>query len=119
MRVVECNQTTYFDVDDTLIMWNPTEEQIAKYGMVYVSPDMLETTLVPHLPNIDQLRKHKLRGHTIIVWSAGGYQWAAEAIKFLQLEEYVDLVISKPTWFYDDKDAEEFMGKRQYMELQR
>jgi phosphoserine phosphatase len=66
---------------------------------------------------IEQLKKHKIRGHTIIVWSAGGSKWAAEAIKFLELEAYVDLVIEKPRWMYDDKQAEEFMPRSQYFKV--
>lgn len=118
MQVIPCNQTTFVDVDDTLILWSPTEEQLLKYGINYTSPNGHSTVLVPHLPNIEQLKKHAERQHTIIVWSNGGYQWAAEAVKLLKLEAYVDLVISKPTWFYDDKQAEEFMGKPQYLKIQ-
>lgn len=118
MIVLECKQTVFCDVDGTLILWNPTEKQLFNYGISYTNPNGLSTILVPHLPNIEQLKKHAERQHTIIVWSAGGSAWAAEAVKFLKLEKYVDLVISKPIWYYDDKNAEEFMGKPQYLKAQ-
>lgn len=118
MQILEGNQSTFVDVDDTLILWNPTEEQKAKYGSIYVSPEGYATVLVPHLPNIEQLKKHAERGHTVIVWSAGGWRWAAEAVKFLKLEAYVTLVLEKPIWYYDDKNAEDFMGKPQYLKAQ-
>ena len=115
MIELNCNQTTFVDVDDTLIMWNSTAEMELKYGTEYTSLNGLKQILVPHLPNIDQLKKHALRNHTIVVWSAGGSAWAAEAVKFLGLE---DLAISKPVWFYDDKQPEDFVGKPLYLKVQ-
>ena len=50
----------------------------------------------------------------MICWSAGGFDWCAAVIKALNLENYVDLVISKPCYYYDDLKPEEFMGKRYY-----
>jgi hypothetical protein len=128
MIVVPCKQTTYYDVDDTLVMWNASAEELESRGVDFTCPgsftfidgEMRESPpwsarLLPHRKHIEQLKKHKMRGHTNIVWSAGGYDWAAAVVKALGLEDYVDLVISKPTWFYDDLTPEEFMGKRYYM----
>lgn len=129
MIVLPCNQTVFCDVDDTLVLWNPTEEQRNKYGEVEIvcpgsfaivdgemisSPSFTET-LVPYLPHIEQLKKHKARGHTVVVWSAGGYDWAKVAVEALGLTQYVDLVISKPTWAYDDLPPNEYMPKSQYI----
>jgi hypothetical protein len=131
MIVLPCTQATFYDVDDTLVMWGPTKEQLDKYGIEIECPESVVWTdegpvsigkwkekLVPHIPHIEQLKKHKMRGHTIIVWSAGGWDWAAAAVKALGLEKYVDLVISKPTWIYDDKKPEEFMPKPYYFPVQ-
>ena len=123
MFVLPCKQTTYFDVDDTLIMWKASSEQLDAYGVTIVQPistvfneDGEEVEIggwtqrvLPHRKHIEQLKKHKLRGHTIIVWSQGGYDWAAAAVKALELENFVDLAISKPIWIYDDKKPVEFM----------
>lgn len=129
MIVIPCKQATFFDVDDTLVMWNATPEELEARGVDFECPGALVTIdedgtesfapawkqrLLPHRYHIEQLIKHKQRGHTIIVWSAGGYDWAAAVVKALKLENYVDLVISKPTWFYDDLMPDEFMGKRYY-----
>ena len=124
MIVVPCKQTTYFDVDDTLVMWDATPEQLEERGVDFECPgsftiidgEMKETPpwkerLLPHRYHIEQLKKHKMRGHTIIVWSAGGYDWAAAVVKALGLENFVDLVISKPTWAYDDLQPNEFIPK--------
>jgi hypothetical protein len=129
MIVVPCQQTTFFDVDETLLMWYGSPEDLAEYGVWVTSPvsefyneDGLQKTsankqlLLPHRKHIEQLKQHKFRGHTIIVWSAGGWDWAEAAVKALGLEKYVDLVISKPIWFYDDLPCQEFMGKRYYFD---
>jgi hydroxymethylpyrimidine pyrophosphatase-like HAD family hydrolase len=130
MIVVPCKNTVFCDVDDTLVMWNATPDELEARGVDFTCPGALVTIdedgtegfapewkqrLLPHRKHIEQLKKHKQRGHTVIVWSAGGYDWAAAVVKALGLETYVDLVISKPTWFYDDLTPDEFMGKRYYM----
>lgn len=124
MIVIPCKQTTYFDVDDTLVMWNSTPEELEQRGVDFECPGSLvliddelkespswKTRLLPHRFHIEQLKKHKMRGHTIIVWSAGGWDWAAAVVKALGLETYVDLCISKPTWAYDDLQPNEFIPK--------
>jgi len=69
-----------------------------------------------HAPHIEMIKDFKARGHSIVVWSAGGAEWAEAAVLALNLEELVDVVLSKPDWYIDDKKASEFMeeGKRFY-----
>lgn len=128
MFVMKCKQTTYFDVDDTLVMWKASPEELAERGVeitcpisTYYNEDGEQKTiegwkqlLLPHRYHIEQLKQHKLRGHTIIVWSAGGYDWAEAVVRSLGLEQYVDLVISKPIWCYDDLQPNEIIPKPQY-----
>jgi FMN phosphatase YigB (HAD superfamily) len=108
-----------FDVDDTLVKWSPTPEEIAMKGITMeftdVDGNVLSTKIVPHSVHVEQLKKHKIRKHTIGVWSAGGSLWAKEAVKALGLEPYVDFVISKPTWCYDDKTPNEYIPPSQYI----
>lgn len=129
MLIFPCKQTTFFDVDDTLVMWNATQQELDARGVWFECPPSTWTVdptdphsvpapvpawqerLLPHRYHIEQLKKHKIRGHTIVVWSAGGYDWAAAVVKALKLEEYVDLVISKPIWAYDDLQPNEFIPK--------
>jgi hypothetical protein len=119
------DNTVWFDVDDTLVMWHATSEQLAAHGVEIVCPGSyflndvgqieqgpsFTNKILPHGYHIDQLKRHKLRGHRVIVWSAGGAAWAEAAMKGLRLEEFVDLCIAKPTWLYDDKKIEEFIPK--------
>lgn len=130
MIVLPCKQTTFLDVDDTLVKWSPSQEELDRFGIWIECPgsavcdvdgsDMgyapaWKTKLVPHRRHVLQLKKHKMRGHTVIVWSAGGWDWAEAVVKALQLEQYVDLVISKPLWAYDDKKAAEYMPESCYL----
>lgn len=130
MIVVPCKQTTYFDVDDTLIMWSATQQELDARGVEITSPESVvffdgedeprsvgkfTQKVLPHRVHIEQMIKHKLRGHTIVVWSAGGWDWAEAAVRALGLEKYVDLVISKPTWTYDDKQPDDFIPKPYWM----
>lgn len=130
MIVIPSNQAVFSDVDDTLIMWNATPEQLEKDGIRITCPGGLwlnedgelvpseswTQLVVPHKVHIEQLKKHKARGHTVVVWSAGGWDWARAAVEALGLEQFVDVVISKPRWCYDDLPPAEYMPKSQWMQ---
>lgn len=121
----------YFDVDDTLVMWNPTKEELDERGICITCPgsyvivdketnevslsDPWTERLLPHRKHIEAIKKHKARGHTIVVWSAGGVDWAEAAVKALGLEQFVDLVVCKPSWAYDDVTAAEIITKIQWL----
>lgn len=129
MIVLKSDKSAFFDCDDTLVLWSPTPEEKEKYGIdiycpgstvldkdgnVNIGPGWIER-LVPHFAHIEQIKKHKARLHFITVWSAGGWEWAEAVVKALKLENYVDLVIAKPAWAYDDVSPETYMPKSQYM----
>lgn len=124
MIVLPSDQTVFCDVDDTLVLWSPTQEQSDSSGIwiecpgsyalidgeLVTSPSWKQK-LVPHSKHVEQLKQHKARGHTVVVWSAGGWEWARAVVEALGLQQYVDLVISKPTWCYDDLPPNEYMPK--------
>lgn len=99
----------YFDVDDTLVSWEHYGKQLP--GMVEFEDPHTHGSLFLEVitEHIESMKKHKLRGHTIIVWSAGGADWAEEVVTKLGLRSMVDAVMSKPDWFYDDIPSSEFM----------
>jgi phosphoserine phosphatase len=72
-----------FDVDETLVIWR---------GDTYSLNEAVA----------EQLRRHHNRGHTVVVWSAGGAVWATQVVRQYNLEKYVHLIIAKPTWMWDD-----------------
>lgn len=107
MITLSCYQPSYFDVDDTLVKFGYQSSPIE--GSIEVVCGGFRHYLMPHKRHIEQLKAHKARGHTIIVWSQGGHQWAEAVVMALGLRDFVDLVLEKPQWAYDDKQAEEFI----------
>jgi hypothetical protein len=114
MLVLPCNCPVYCDVDATLLMFSPPpSNDQTKYETIELSffeDGPCKKIWVNH-HNVNALKEHKLRKHTTIVWSAGGWQWAERVIKILNLEEYVDCIIQKPSWIIDDLAPEDFMPK--------
>ena len=101
----------YCDCDDTLVMWGayPYHPE-GEFCMEFEDPVTHGTLYLKiNKKQVDQLKEHKIRGHTIIVWSAGGADWAQEVVRQCGLSGVVDAVMSKPDWFYDDIPASEFM----------
>lgn len=113
MIVIPCNQPTFFDVDDTLVMWGYAGLPVD--GAIEIECRGIKQYVTPHKKHIEQLKAHRARGHTIIVWSQGGWEWAAAVVKALNLEKFVDLVIEKPQWAYDDLPASVFMPQSKWM----
>ena len=114
MRVVEVESTIFCDVDDTLVMWDkPKKGDIV---VAITNPHGGEQNyLLPHRGHIKILKDRKARGSFIVVWSAGGYAWARAVVKALDLEAHVDLIMSKPHMYIDDKKASAFMGEHLYL----
>lgn len=110
MALVKLEEPIVFcDVDDTLVSWK-TYPKRGLNSIEFEDPFTQEVLYLHAIPNhIEAIKAHKLRGHTVVVWSAGGAKWAEEVVKKLKLEKYVDAVMSKPNWFYDDLPASEFM----------
>jgi FMN phosphatase YigB (HAD superfamily) len=118
MHVVNSNKLVYFDVDDTLIIWSSTREMLGISDQEWASNTLeigvgdFTTTVMPHERHIEFLRDLKCQGCTIMVWSHGGHKWAAEVLKVLDIEMYVDYVMDKPNFYIDDLDASKWMGRR-------
>lgn len=118
MKVIENDNCVYFDCDDTLVMWDnkhKTESNTIDfncYGMTY--------KLVPHKVHIQYLKDSKTKNkNTIVVWSAGGWEWAKEVVEKLGIEQYVDAVMAKPIRYVDDLHCSEFMGQLIYKEFNK
>lgn len=104
------DNVVYCDVDDTLVIWDyPIELEL--YDAIEFNNYGYKQLLLPNYNNIQSLKEFKLRGALVVVWSQSGGAWANEVVKKLQLEDVVDLVISKPKWLIDDLPASEFMPK--------
>lgn len=113
--VLDSDKVLVVDVDGTLIKWCASETESNLKGLEHTDDKGNVFYFVPIESNIRQLKEHKSRGHKVIVWSAAGYQFALLAVKLLQLETYVDLVMCKASWALDDLPPEEYMPKSQWI----
>jgi hypothetical protein len=111
MKKINDRPLVAFDVDSTLIYW----EHKSGRNAVLIKVDDHEEMFDVHETHVEALKKHAARGHTIIVWSAGGADWSEAVVKALQLEEYVDIVMPKPNWIYDDLSPNEFLPNNLYI----
>lgn len=110
MKVIENEQLVFVDCDDTLVMWVPCNKEF-KTVIITDPYDGQKLKLKAHAGHIKVLKDRKARGAFVVVWSAGGYKWANAVVEALGLQDYVDLIASKPFMYIDDKDAEHIMGE--------
>lgn len=104
------------DVDDTLIMWRIPEGYTGP--LVETNLDGFKDKGIPNIHAINHLKKMKARGYAVIVWSAGGSEWADAVVRALELKSWVDVVSPKIDFHLDDvADATDKIGKWQYINL--
>ena len=109
MKTFKERKTVYFDVDDTLLSWAVCDK--GDKDAVLINNNGHKFYKKAIYPNIEAIREHHRAGHLVVVWSAGGAGWAEVVIKSLKLTNYVDLILTKPDYYYDDKDAIEWFPK--------
>lgn len=113
MKIISSDMVIMFDVDDTLVLW---DIDFSKPIINIIDPyDNRTLELHPHYPHIKLLQEKKARGYIIVVWSQGGFAWAEAVVKALNLENYVDLIMSKPTTYVDDLPVNQWLTDRVYI----
>ncbi len=121
------SKTIYFDVDETLIMWEGDDVTQA-----YFDNEKITGTMAPpwgsdiiyidkisykkHVYHINRLIHHSITGDKVIVWSAGGEKWAKRVVRALKIEKYVNVILSKPDFYYDDVELKDFKSGRMYFD---
>lgn len=105
-----------FDVDGTLVIHQepstiPPEEALQVYDAVTKK----FITVRINRPMVRLLIEAKARGFYIRVWSRGGWRWATDVIKALDLVKYVDMVESKPLIYFDDVSITEWLKDRVFI----
>lgn len=100
----------WVDVDDTLVLWNtpsdyPGPTVWLSLGLFYTG-DKLKRSFAINTRLVSLIKKYS---GTVVVWSQGGVEWAEMVVKALELEAYVDLVITKPFVLYDDLASSRWM----------
>lgn len=105
-------KTCYIDVDDTLVVYNSPKFYSAtastvdyKNGKVY---------FVRNQNNIDLLKHFYSLGYDILVWSKTGADWARLVCESIKVDKFVSAYLTKPTFYIDDKDVEEWIGPREW-----
>jgi hypothetical protein len=115
MIVIKGNQFVYFDVDDSLVMWQWPNEGTNDFITLRPWNDDEVKKLAINTEMVKQLIQHSIRNQTVVVWSAGGWKWAETVVKALGIEKYVTVVIEKPTWVFDDLPPNKFMPKSRWV----
>ena len=90
-------RTVYFDVDDTIVIWRTIGSE-PQEGDVLIE----DIVAKPNTKIIEKIKEHKAKGDKVVIWSQGGEEWVNTVVKVLELEEYVDVKLSKPDLYYDD-----------------
>ena len=116
MKVIKNERVVFFDVDDTLIMWNGYAEETAEYIKFQDAYSSKILEVIPNHNNIKLLQEKAARGYQVIVWSQGGWGHAKCVIEALKLESFVDIVMTKPTCYVDDLDVSAWFPKRVYID---
>ena len=104
--------TVFFDVDDTLVMWN---EKLTG-DTVCISCNGHLNHMVINKGNLEELKRHGSRGIDVIVWSKGGVHWAEMVVRALKLEKYVAGIMTKPFCYYDDLKIP--LGSHRYFNIE-
>lgn len=118
MKVIKATRSVFFDVDDTLVMWDWKAHDPEGKGLVAIkdaNSGVFEHVL-PHFRHIELMKQFKARGHTVYVWSQGGHEWAAEVCRVLGIEHMVDYVLDKPNWYVDDLNVNAWMKAPIYLD---
>lgn len=116
--ILKYENAVFCDVDETLVCWVDTSKpHELPLDMLRIKDPYEAVTnhVVPHWPNIKVLKSKRMRGSEVVVWSANGWQWARAVVEALGLQDYVDVIMSKPGCYIDDKPAEAFMGERIFL----
>src|SRR6478736_2840868 len=100
-------QNSMWDVDDTLVMH--VEDGSPADLVLYNDAMECNISLNIHHDHIKQIKSHKNRGFTVIVWSGNGNSWCKKVIEALEIEKYVDFYMTKPVKFFDDLPANEVL----------
>lgn len=104
--ILKNDNVTCVDVDDTLLLMNypPEYDHLA---IDFTNNGRTERVL-PHHKHIKCIKQLKLRGHAVVIWSAGGWDWSNAVAIELGLDDDADIIMCKPKWLIDDLPPNEW-----------
>lgn len=112
MKILKCEHIRPFDIDGCLIVDKDASTSKANVYDV-VSGNYIKVGVNQSMVRL--LLEEYQRGSYILVWSRSGWEWAANVIRALDLEKYVDRVMSKPTIYFDNEPVENWMKDRVFI----
>lgn len=101
MKLIENNNITTFDIDSTLLLYKDIRVKTKNKVELMYGGEVIYLTV--HKMHVMFLKHCKERGDFVILWSKNGWQWAQHVANVLELNDHVDLIMSKPTRHVDDK----------------
>lgn len=118
MKVIKSTRSVFFDVDDTLVIWDWQSIVPDGNGLISITDpnDRVSVLVYPHNRHIELMKQFKARGHEIFVWSQGGHEWAEAVVLALGITHMVDYVLDKPNWYVDDLNATAWMKAPIYLD---
>lgn len=103
------------DVDDTLVMWADPNKFPGR--TITITTNGFSEKAAVNEYALEHLKKMKRRGYSVVVWSAGGSDWAESVVKALGIEGYVDVVMPKIDDHLDDvQDPTDKIGRWAYID---
>lgn len=114
--VIRYDNIAYFDVDETLVFTENKDKHEPKHAMITIAiPGKPGVLCEINQPQVDRLKMHRIWGNGVIVWSKSGFDWAEAVVNALELNDYVDAILAKPTYYYDDKKCCQFLTEHRYL----
>lgn len=108
-------KTVYCDVDETLVMSNLSDYDPAL--TINVPYKRGQNKVVPNQKNINLLIWFYKLGYDVHIWSKTGRPWAKAVGKALNLDFMKPKYLTKPDYYIDDLECQEWMGPRRYREM--
>jgi predicted phosphatase len=118
MNVIKSEHNIMVDVDGTLIDHLTTEqlnEPIRLTVSLWCPIENKNITVGVNQSMVRLLKEEYHRGSHVVVWSRGGWEWATNVVRALNLEKYVDLVMTKPLVYFDDIEVQEWLKYRVFI----
>lgn len=117
MIVIKNERTVFFDVDGTLVE-QPVEPGAPIKDLVHIEDPLLPNRYMLFKVNeamVRLLKEEHHRGAHVVVWSRGGYEWAATVVDALDIRNYVHQVMTKPLVYFDDVSVEQWLPYRVFL----
>jgi hypothetical protein len=111
MTLIENPNIVCIDIDDTLVYWNTPLDPNQKLKYFDIYTDYGKEVLAVNEKILEDIDRHRLRGHFIVIWSQGGNEWCKAVCTSLGITDKINMIMSKPKWYIDDLPADSWMKR--------